>query len=680
MKIPLILLCFLSLTPFSQAESGVGRKGWLIPPSGSSGDTEAIRVQTTIFKVRGREIPMSLLEQPAPQDEALFLRLAAMAANGQAELVADQHFSTPHGRELRIEAMKEFPYPTEYERRGTEMLPASCEFKSLGTSLVAELYAGGRPGASGLSTGTAGRLILENIRGDQQRRVPVSLPDSPVDGVLLSPRFFTEKTTAAWISADQDHHLVSMFRAAETLHSPEEAYCFVFAKASVPSTEKPMPGLPSGWRLHALTFRISWEEGRALLDNPGNRSDAGLLASMLASAAAGGTSHPHNHAILRMDAGQLLATREPGGTRDPFAPPPASGAGEEITIPLGSQSESIEEYAYPTESDDDYTPQSFEFKNLGRSFAVTVVEPSKAGTAVVEIRLQENALVENRLWPEPDAITRSFRAYPQFSETALESTVRIAAGSVVCLGAVTLPEDMTGSDESGPGLEITFLKVTGSRAPGMELTPSPRTEYEIFSLTAEDAAALEQVRGDFSKADAFLAGALEAGTAHSLAWAMLGTGEAGKALIKARMEYSFPTHAVWTHRKWLFAHSFAHHSCGTSFLIPSGSAARNTAAGALPSERMKGMTPPRETDKEITDAEFRHDVLLRMLPDTAALTAAADSGGEGELPAVPMVTIVNRIPPSPPEGGRILSIKREIDAPPGHPEAGRWLVQVIRRR
>ncbi|MDB6132807.1 MAG: hypothetical protein JWM59_1050 [Verrucomicrobiales bacterium] len=679
MKIPLILFCFLSLARWSPAESGVGQKGWLIPPFGNSGDTAEIRVRTTIFKVKGREIPMSLLEQPAPQDEALFLRLAAMAANGQAELAADQHFSTPHGRELRMEAMKEFPYPTEYERRGTEMLPASVEFRLVGTSLVAELYAGDRSGTSGPSTGTAGRLILENIRGDQQRRVPVSLPDSPVDGVLLSPRFFTEKTTTAWRSGDTAHHLVSMFRAAETLHSPEEAHCFVFANASVPSTEKPVAGLPSDWRLHALTFRLPRDEGRALLDNPQNRNDAGLLASLLASSTADGNTRMHNHAILRINAGQRLTTREPAGERNPFDQHPASGTGEERTVPLGSQAESIEEYAYATESDLDFTPQSFEYRNLGRSFTATVLEASKSGTAVVEIRLQENSLVENKLWPEPDGISRSFVTRPQFVETAFEGTVRIAPGSVVCLGAATLPEEMTGLDSSGAEMEITFLKVTGSPAPGMEPTPPPRTEYEVFTLTAEDAAALRQVRGDFSKVEVLLADALEAGTAHSMEWAMLGTEETGKAFIKARMEHCFPTSVEWTQRGWLRPLSFDFRFCGPSLTILPDGAAGGPATSPRSPLNPVDTSQPGETQKPVTGVEFRHDVLLRMLPDTAALTAAADSGGKGGPLNVPVATIVNRAPPPPAVGGRIVSIS-EFHALPGIPEEQCWLVQVIRRR
>lgn len=674
MKIPLILLCFLSLALLSPAESGVGRKGWLIPPFESSGDTAEIRVRTTIFKVKGREIPMSLLEQPAPRDEALFLRLAAMAANGQAELVADQHFSAPQGRELRVESMKEFPYPTEYERRGTEMLPASVEFRAVGTSLVAELYAGSRSGASSPSTGTAGRLIFENIRGDQQRRVPVSLPDSPVDGVLLCPRFFTEKSTVSWSSADQDHHLVSLFRAAETLQSAEEAYCFVFAKATVLSTEKPVAGLSSDWRLHALTFRLPREEGRALLDNPDNRSDASLLASLLASAAVGGKARPHHHAILRIDAGRRLTTREPAG-QDPFAPPPAPGTGEERTVALGSRADSMEEYAYPTESDPDLAPQSFDYRTLGRSFAATVVEAAKSGTAVVDIQLQEHSLVETRRWPEPDGVNRAFVARPQFAETVFEGTVRIAAGSVVCLGAVVLPEEMTGPDGSGPQMEITFLKAAAGHAPDRELPPSPKTEYELFAVTADGAAALQRARGDFSQAEVLLAGALEAGTAHSMSWVMLGAGETVKAFIKARMEHCFPTLVEWTQRGWLHPLSFGFHNCGPSLrILPEGG-----AAGSRSPVSPVDKTQPGENEKPMTGMEFSQDFLLRPPPDTAALTAAADLGGEGNLLNVPAVPVENRTPPPPTGSGRIVSIS-EFHALPGIPEDQCWLVQVIRRR
>ena len=194
---------------------------WLLIAAGTlamvfTGSASTIDVQATTFKLSGNDLPLSLLHQSMSGDEALFTRLVGMVAEGTAELMADCHTTVISGKRAGVQALREQPFPCEFEKtnRPDELLAKSFDYKNCGNEFIAELML--RPGRAGnpRSGETYGHLSIQSILGDQLDSWPVSLPGRPADGRIDYSRFTTILSQCPFRSSDSSHHLLSIINDA----------------------------------------------------------------------------------------------------------------------------------------------------------------------------------------------------------------------------------------------------------------------------------------------------------------------------------------------------------------------------------------------------------------------------------------------------------------------------------
>lgn len=656
-----LLLCSVLPATFAQEKE---------PPA----QTGNIQVQTTVFKVTGPELPLSLLNEPLASDEALFARLAGMVSDGSAELTADQHSTIPSSKEgdrgQLFESLKETPFPTEYtpQRGGLELVPQSFEFRACGLTMGAQFKFLSRNPGQPVSAGVLGPLSVEITRGDQIRSWPVSLPSAPADGSLDAPQFLTEKTQLIFKSSDGLHHLISVVRrAGETLEKNDE-YCLTFAKAAPESGKSAPPAARStALRLHALTFRLPTAEGRHLLDlrQQNGGGDRALLDSLLQASAAR-TAELCEHSVLRVDYAEV----NPVAGRDPFSA--ADGNPDFVKVlgvapeknepkpqPASANLNAIEEFMFPTEHSQYLSPQSFEFKNIGRTFEVVAGKRAGSGLTPLRIGLEEYQAPELFSWPEKkDGEPRGTQVhYPAFSVNKLSARLSVRPGGIYCLGAIVLPPLYKDQQPERSMIQISLLKVIGDTVAAITTSApeaQPELSSEIFSLSPGDAAKLKILRDSPAEAEALLARLTQEGTAHSLAYFQIAGAAASCPEIFAGVETPIPLGSLRTNARFLLATNFEIYSQGNSLRF----------------------SPENEPGKGKLQMSLDHGNATLIQPTTAELEKAADSDGDGILPQPERFVNETRLPFAP-RPFQILSLA-PAKVPAGHPEEGRWQAAVLR--
>lgn len=632
-----------------------------------------IQVQTTVFKVTGPDLPLSLLKMPLSEDEALFRKLAGMVADGSAELLADHHFTTPSAPELpqdprsdpvapsqeaatregSVESVKETPYPTEYtpQRRDREMVPQQFEFKNCGLATQVQLMLIPQgPHAAPDSAAVGGRISVEQILGDQLLAWPVSLPGSPSDGSLGAPQFLTEKLAAYFRSADGRHHLVGAGRRAGETSVRENDYCLTFIKAT-PEDEslRRVAGSASGGalRLHALTFQLPTPMGRAFLRKRHESGGDAVLLNELLQATVEQKAELQHFASLQVDTLKLLDTRKPQSDSSAESPRPS------VSL------ETIEEFMYPTEYSDGLLPKSFEFKNLGRTFEACVLKPEIQGQIRLVIRLQSYLAPKLFTWLEvPDGAPRRPQVhYPAFPMTNLGAEVSVQPGGVYFLGGTTLPPFFPGQQVENGRMQISLLKVIGGNSAGGNAAdaPQPGISAEVFSLSPADAAVLKSLDALPTEAEALLARLTQSGAAHSISWCEV-TGEASAELgleMTAGVETPIPYNCVKTKAGLILPTEFEFHLLNHSLKISNRDDSGNPGA----------------------TLNFMDCQATLIQPDTAQLENAAD--GKEKLTKEPKRFEIITSRPRKPDRFQILSLAA-ANVPSGHAEEGRWHAAVLR--
>ncbi|MDB6135100.1 MAG: hypothetical protein JWM59_3343 [Verrucomicrobiales bacterium] len=634
-----------------------------------------IQVQTTVFKVTGPALPLTLLHEAPDSDEALFIRLAGMVSDGGAELTADQHYTIPAstGAEVfggqSLESVKETPYPSEYtlQRGGLEMVPQSFEFRNCGLAVGAEFKLLPRNPGNPASSGVLGSLSVESIRSDRIRSLPVSLPSVSVSatGSLDGPQFLTEKTHALFKSTDARHHLISVVRrAGETLEKNDE-YCLTFAKAA-PEMGKPAAksGRGTALRLHAITFRLPTADGRHLLDLRQQSGDDHALLDSLLQASATQKAVLHDHSILRVEPSQAAPAPKPN---DPFA-----------SATTTASLETIEEFMYATEHSDFLTPKSFEFKNLGRTFEVTADKPNASGLTRLRIGLQSYAAPEIFSWPEsPENGGPGAQVHcPSFPVLKLSAVLNVRPGGAYCLGAVTLPSFFKDQHSEQSVMQISLLKVVGAGGDSSTQHKSaagaqPELSSEIISLTPGDAAKLKILRDSPVQAKALLERLTEEGTAHSLAYLQIAGDAASRPEILAGVETPIPLGSLRTAAGLLLPTEFEIYSLNNSLaLLPAG----EPGFESDPLSNSPDFLPAGEPGKGKLQLRLAHTNATLTQPTLLQLEKAA--AGDGTLPR-PERFVNEASPAFSPRPFQILS-SEPAKAPSGHPEQGRWHVTILR--
>ncbi|MES2708222.1 MAG: hypothetical protein V4726_16635 [Verrucomicrobiota bacterium] len=676
-RFPVLLLAASALFSPAKADDS--------PPAGKGN----IHLQTTTFTVTGTALPLSLLNEPVSGDEALFLRLAAMVADGGAELASDQHLTMPTVKEARAEAIKEIPYPSDWTPLPDprEIMPKEFETTNTGISVNAQLDFLPAAPPNARTAGIFGSLSIKSIRMDHLGQVPVSLPQSHEDGAFNHPRFPTESINAVFRTADSAHHLISVCRQAGETVPGNDVWSLTFAKATPQSPDGKTAAAASGsaLRLQALTFRLPVADGREFLKLHAAGKDGELLAVLLKSHAEKKAELTHLAALLveaarsplSPDGASAPEETEPEGlkTQDPFAiPKPGPQAAVYQPFMMGNGSggdrtasvECMEEFPFATEYTDELVPKSFENKNIGRSFLVSVVRPMNASGARIAVNLEHWPAPDMVSWPEMKEGQRGYRTWcASFSQTSLTATLTVRPGGVYCLGAITLPEYFKDQRADSPLMEISLLKVAGTGShqnPALKgVPPEPELEAEVFSLNADDAARLETLRHFPAETEALLSETTGSGRTHSVAFCLVPGDARSKPEIVAMVETAVPLGAAWTKTGRLLATEIEFHNIGFSLKTVNGE-------------------PPTKGE---TFLGFQHADSTITQPTQAELKKAAD--GDRKLPRHQRVEMepdrqrfmIESNLPFPAVPFQILSLA-PARVPAGHPEEGRWHAAVVR--
>lgn len=628
------------------------------PPAPELGN---INVQITTFQVTGPGFALSLLNEPVSGDEALFNRLAGMVADGSAELLADHHFTAPAGKNASAESIRQFPFPTEYtpQRGATELVPQAFDFKYTGVSAKAELHLSNKDNPSGPARSVRGTISVESIRADELDSWPVSLPKSPADGSLVVPKFLTDKTWTSIQSRDNDHHLVSVLRRAGETAEDNNKFVLSFVETSPEAATATAPGANNALRLHALTFRLPVKAGRDAMRSDGPDSASRLLDTLL-NARADGKVEMIDCTFLRFDP---LSPAETGAeSRPPATDPFASSNATQASAPMDpfaspppphASADAIREFAYPTAYSDDLLPQSFDYRNLGRSFAARSPTRKPSGEVVLNLTLQHNFAPELFAWPENKSGRSPQVSQPAFSSTELTVTVAVRPGGVYCLGAVTLPSSFKDQSVDQPMMDIYLLKVTGNNTgAALSGTRQPEIEGEILSLTPADAVSLQALAGSSVEAETPIAESLSSGSARSLGFCQVAGGTGDQSSITVNRQTPAPNGCERTQAGWLRPTEFEYHNEGII---------------------LQEVT----TAPEKSEWRFFHSGAQIIQPGEAELSEAADGNGRLTQPR-DFWSQGHPISTAGP-GFHLLSIE-PAKGPPGHPEEGRMHAMVLRIR
>ncbi len=636
-------------------------------------------MQATTFNVTDSSLLRDILNQPTSGDESLFTRLIGMVADGSATLSADHHLSVRPGEKRTCGADKEIPFPVEYHPLNAPagLLPQAFEYQGYGPGVTARLHLLSDSKGRLYPSSAAGLIEFNNTMEGNLERWPASLPEAPADGFLNAPSFIKEFTNTTFHSNDTLHHLVSVTQGPVKTGKDTAPSSLTFFRAVPQLSGDPSPvtsNPASPLRLHALTFQLDVKEGRKMIRERPEHSDANLLAKLLRAVEAG-AARLESHTMLLVDPHGIPVPHDyqedPFATSPSPAPPelppvlslsgllpatrvhPASNPGVLAEGNRKSSTRSYLDYMFPTEYSDRLFPKSFVFKTLGRGLEVVVLKPTDSTGTQLAIRLDHCQNPVLRSWPE-DSPGRGPKVFmPDFSYTLLTTTLTIRPGQVSCLGAITLPDSFTGEPVSGPLMQISMLQAMGPQTAAAVATTllPPELECELISLTEDDAATLARLRASPDEAEAFLDDTLAVGTGRTVGFTLLPNPDDAKSGIKAGIEVLSPKKMVRTTAGHLLPTDWYYDDTGTALEIP-------TQAG----------TP-------IPPLTFSHSFSPPARPSVETLSDAANAGGKVAEPLRYNWKLKNPAPAS----GFQITPPEKIRVPAGHPEEGRWQVSVSRR-
>jgi hypothetical protein len=248
------------------------------------------------------------LEAARPEsDETLFAALTAGAAAGQARVVMDTEMSIRSGRRAKTEALREFPYPTEYDSDASRALivPTSFTWRNLGQTFEAEATAG-----EAGSLGYQGRLLDLNLAPEKVTMAllnPWPMPDlrgAGRNGRVMQPVFATHKSQGQVLSATGLTTLISVAPTPQAVlaENPESLFWYTFLRAGL-NGEKPLvpadirPHIRRQRRLHAVSIRLPRDEAAILISRHDGEDEA-LFTELSARITAGDASLSNHTAIL----------------------------------------------------------------------------------------------------------------------------------------------------------------------------------------------------------------------------------------------------------------------------------------------------------------------------------------------------------------------------------------------
>jgi RNA polymerase sigma factor (sigma-70 family) len=290
------LFTFVSLPPLTTGPSIVGHPGYTV---------SEVSLRVVTFEKAGAA---TALEAARPgDDEKLFASLATSVAEGSAKITEDQTVNIRGGQRSKVEALREFPYPTEARIHLSKGLcvPTSFGFRNTGQTTEAEVTVG-----EGGSRGLSGHLLDINLAPETVAMAflnPWPVPDLRGNGQMgqvLQPVFTTYKCSNQILTATGLNMLVSVALAPQTVVSgdPHPVYRYRFLRTGLngdkpAGQEKIRDYLTIQRRLHALTIRLPRDEAALLLVQR-EGSDAALFDELSMRVTAGTASLGSHTSIL----------------------------------------------------------------------------------------------------------------------------------------------------------------------------------------------------------------------------------------------------------------------------------------------------------------------------------------------------------------------------------------------
>ena len=398
------------------------------------------------------------LEAAQPNcDESLYASLVADTAAGKAVRAQDQTMVVRGGQRSKVEALRQFPYPTEFTADPAEwfLYPSSFVWQNLGYTMEAEVTVGE------LKDGWPQRSLDINLAPQSSALLalhPWPVPDFRGSGQMgrtLQPVLAIHKLSTQALAWTGHTLLLSVTPVPDAVFSDsvEPAFRYTFLRAGLYG-EKPAPsgGTPPfvvhQRRLHAVTIRLPREEAAAfLLQQAGD--DASLYGKLCGMVANGRATVSDHTAILCR-----------GGQRSTTA--------------------SRAQFHYP-EHADNFIPRSWAVLDPGSRLEALAEgewdsKDLSAGWNVALIRQEAPELVPYHPSAKHPALHGAAVAY---IERRVISRMRIPSSGVLC-AATTSTAPATDDTAAPDGLtEITFL--LQSPPPG---TPVDEPESQTFLQAA----------------------------------------------------------------------------------------------------------------------------------------------------------------------------------------------------
>ncbi len=279
-------------------------------------DVRHVQVRVVTFEKSGAATALDAAQPDC--DESLYASLAADVAAGKAERVADQTMPVRGGQRSKVEALREFPYPTESEADATGwfIFPYSFTSQNLGHTFEAEVTVGE------LIPGWPQQPLDINLAPESGTLLalhPWPVPDFRGSGKMgrtLQPVMGFHRITTQALTWTGRTLLLSIMPSPASSFSveAEPAFHYTFLRAGLDG-EKPAPAggtLPhviNQRRLHALTFRLSREEAAALLLSSSG-DDAALYARLRSMVEEGGAELCDHSAVLCRGGHRSLASSQ----------------------------------------------------------------------------------------------------------------------------------------------------------------------------------------------------------------------------------------------------------------------------------------------------------------------------------------------------------------------------------
>lgn len=271
------------------------RSFYLLPLLSSVAVAQVAQVQVRVVTFQKAGALVAFRAGTPDGDEALYKALAAEVSAGTARRVQDQTLVVRAGQRSKVEALREYPYPTEYDAEPGEAVayPSAASVLNLGQTLEAEATAG-----EGAGDGKA-RAIDLNLAPELSSLLalhPWPVPDfrgAGQMGRLERPVFSTYKTMAQVITWTGRTVLVSVAEAPGAAMSDgvRGEYCYSFVRAGLSGEALAAAGAEPAVsalqrRLHFLSIRLPRNEAAVLMLQHGG-DDAALYEALSQRVVAG---------------------------------------------------------------------------------------------------------------------------------------------------------------------------------------------------------------------------------------------------------------------------------------------------------------------------------------------------------------------------------------------------------